>query len=118
MKRIILSLLSLLTVGQIAAFASSDDFNFENDTTHSVYHLYVSPHSAGRWGRDILGRDVLNPEQNTDVYWTDEPNTDVFDIRIDYQNGNFVEFTEGYDLSTISRVWITNSGRNTTLHWN
>ena len=60
---------------------------------------------------------ALRRDQNTSVYWTVEPDYDVYDIRVEFTNGSF-DFTEGYDLSTISNVWITYiGGRVLSLHW-
>jgi hypothetical protein len=108
----------IVTLGILAtAKASSDDFTFENDTIASVIHLYVSPHSLGSWGNDVLGLSVLAPYRSTMVYWPEEPEYDVYDIRIDF-NGNHYDFTEGYNLATIDKVWITCTQAGVvTLHW-
>ena len=107
-----------LAAGLFAAtsYASSDDFVFENDTHGDVIALYVSPHASSLWGTNVLHR-ALRQGQNAEVYWTVEPDYDVYDIRVEFTDGSF-DFTEGYDLSTIDQVWITyNGGRVLSLHW-
>jgi len=109
----IFSLGSLAT----ASAQSSDDFAFENDTIASVTNLYVSPHGLRSWGNDVLGLSVLAPYQSTLVYWAEEPDSDVYDIRVDF-SGSHYDFTEGYNLATINKVWITCTKVGVvTLHW-
>jgi len=111
-------LLIALAAGLFAAtsYASTDDFVFENDTNGDVIGLYVSPHASSYWGTNVLHR-AIRQDHYTPVYWTVEPDYDVYDIRVEFTNGSF-DFTEGYDLSTISNVWITyNGGRVLSLHW-
>jgi hypothetical protein len=95
---------------------STDDFDFENDTNGSVIGLYVSPHALSHWGHNVL-RKNLNQDQYTHVYFPEEPSYDVYDIRVDFP-GQKYEFTEGYNLSTISSFWITYSGGGVlSLQW-
>jgi hypothetical protein len=104
-------LLIALAAGLFAATSyanSSDDFVFENDTHGDVIALYVSPHASSHWGTNVLHR-ALRQGQNAEVYWTVEPDYDVYDIRVEFTDGSF-DFTEGYDLSTIDQVWITLRG--------
>jgi hypothetical protein len=104
--------LACLVAASTAAMAatanagSTDDFVFENDTNSSVTHLYVSPHHLMQWGNDVLGRNILGPNRYTTIYWLEEPAYDVYDIRVDF-NGVHYDYEEGYDLSTISKVWVT-----------
>ena len=44
-----------------AAFArgGKQDFVLHNETGVEIHELYVSPHSSGEWGEDVLGRDTL-----------------------------------------------------------
>jgi hypothetical protein len=69
------------------------------------------------WGNDVLGLSILSPYKNTLVYWAEESDYDVYDIRVDFY-GNHYDFTEGYDLATISKVWVTcPKDGAVTLHW-
>jgi hypothetical protein len=102
---------------QNSGIAASQDFTFENDSGYTVYHLYVSPHSLSRWGNDVLGRGVLASGHSTYVYWDEEQDYALYDVRIDYANGTHYDFTEGYNLTEIDEMWITASGPRLTLHW-
>jgi hypothetical protein len=97
---------STAAMATIASAQSTDDFVFENDTNSSVTHLYVSPHGQSQWGSDVLGRSILGPNRYTTVYWPEEPAYDIYDIRVDF-NGAHYNYQEGYDLSTISKIWVT-----------
>jgi|ERR1700751_1586637 len=114
-----LAITFILTLGILATAnaGSSDDFAFENDTIASVMHPYVSPHGFERWGGDVLGLSVLAPYRSTLVHWPEEPNYDIYDIRVDFSGGHY-DFTEGYDLARIEKVWITCPKAGlVTLHW-
>jgi hypothetical protein len=105
---------SLFAVSSYAQ--STDDFDFENDTNGTVIALYVSPHALSRWGHNVLGQ-YISSDQNTHVYFPEEPAYDVYDIRVDFPSQKY-EFTEGYNLSTISSFWVTyNGGRILSLNW-
>lgn len=111
-------LLIALAAGLFAATSyahSSDDFVFENDTNGTVIGLYVSPHGQRSWGGNIL-HEYMGENQYTRVFFPEEPDYDVYDIRIDFPSDHY-DFTHGYDLSTISRIWITyNGGRVLSLN--
>ena len=102
---------------QNSGMAASQDFAFENDSGFTVYHLYVSPHSLRQWGNDVLGRGVLASGQSTYIYWDEEQDYALYDVRIDYANGTHYDFTEGYNLTEINEMWITASGPRLILHW-
>jgi hypothetical protein len=113
---------SLLIAVAAALFAatsyaqSTDDFDFENDTNGTVVGLYVSPHSQGRWGNNVLER-YISPNHDTHIYFPTEPDEDIYDVRVEFPNQNY-EFTEGYDLSEINLFWVTyNGGHVLSLHW-
>lgn len=110
------SLLSLGLTGLCFA-SSSDDFSFENDTGYTVTDLRVSAHDASKWGSNVLDSPVASGD-STEIYWNDEPDTDYFDFRIGFGNGTHFDFTDGWDLSKVSRVWVSyneSTGR-LTLH--
>jgi hypothetical protein len=119
MKSLIKTLLtfSASMMLQNSGIAASQDFTFENDSGYTVYHLYVSPHSLSRWGNDVLGRGVLGSGQSTYIYWNEEQDFDLYDVRVDYANGTHYDFTEGYDLTQIDEIWITANGGRLVLRW-
>jgi hypothetical protein len=109
MKKLLflLSAVTAITFAPQASQAlSSDDFQFENDTISSVLHLYVSPHGLRNWGSDVLGLSTLSSYDRTLIYWAAEPAYDIYDIRVDFSGAHY-DFTEGYNLATISKVWVT-----------
>ena len=117
MKKIFLTLSALcaLTLGAFAQ--AQQDFTFENDTSYTIWGLHVSPHSSNRWGGDVLGRDTLEPDQNTYIYWNEPQSATYYDIRVDFRNGAHWDFQEGINLREASYVWVTWDGNQANLHW-
>jgi len=50
---------------QQASPQSRANFWFLNNTGKELHNLYVSPHSQGSWGADVLGRATLPSEMGT-----------------------------------------------------
>ena len=89
---------------------------FANDTNGTVVGLYVSPHGYKKWLHNVL-HESLDPDEYTQVYFPEEPDYDVYDVRVDFPSEHY-DFTSGYNLSTISRIWITyNGNHNLSLNW-
>jgi hypothetical protein len=79
--------IGLLTTATAAASAAS--FLLVNQGDHTVYHLYVSRHSTGDWGPDILGEDVLSPGYQTTISFPDDSfDTCYWDIGVVYEDGH------------------------------
>jgi hypothetical protein len=115
MKKLLITLAAgLFAVSSVSA--SSDDFVFANDTNGTVVGLYVSPHGYKKWLHNVL-HESLDPDEYTQVYFPEEPDYDVYDVRVDFPSEHY-DFTSGYNLSTISRIWITyNGNHNVSLNW-
>ena len=71
-----------------SAFADQRDFTLINDTGRTITNAYVSSSSSNRWGRDVLGRDVLLSGHSTDIEFTGGPSAQCFyDIRVVTRGG-------------------------------
>jgi len=75
-----------LVLGSVStAFADPRDFVLINGTGTIISEVYVSASNLTKWGEDILGRDVLMPDENVTI--------------------NFGKFSEGdclYDIKVIT----------------
>ena len=81
-----------LTAGLVfaaTASAAAASFLLVNRGDHTIYHLYVSRHSSGVWGPDILGADVLSPGYQTTISFPEGSfNTCEWDIGVVYSDGH------------------------------
>ena len=51
-----------------AAHAQRQELNITNDSSFRLDHIYISPHSSGTWGRDLLGDGYLHPDYQISFY--------------------------------------------------
>jgi len=117
----IFQMLALACCFPTLGLAAVQDFIFENDSGFIIHSLYVSPHGEGNWLNDVLGEGVLENDHSTVIQWTKDQDYRYYDIRVVYSTAegrqtNF-DFTAGYDLLKISKIWITWDGKLLWLHY-
>jgi len=103
----------VITLGAIAmcfaaaAFArgGKQDFVVHNATGVEIHELYVSPHSAGEWGADVLGRDTLPAGESVKITFDDQEKTAKWDLKVADGNKHSIEW-ENLDLTKISEVTL------------
>lgn len=81
------------------------DFTLVNRTGVEIYALYVTPHSANDWGDDILGADTLLSGEELDIFFSPKERAKNWDIRIEDEDGNFIEWDK-LNLLEISKVTL------------
>jgi len=97
---------SFVTASALAR-AGKQDFVLHNQTGVEIHSLYVSPHSAGDWEDDILGRDTLPSGETVKVTFDDRDKHVKWDLKVTDKDGNALEW---YDLNLIEIEEVT-------LHW-
>jgi hypothetical protein len=97
---------SFVTASALAR-AGKQDFILHNQTGVEIHSLYVSPHSAGDWEEDILGRDTLPSGETVKVTFEDRDKHVKWDLKVTDKDGNALEW---YDLNLIEIEEVT-------LHW-
>lgn len=75
-----------ILAGFNAQIARADHLNFTlyNETSRSIYYLYVSAAQSSTWGPDILGADVLTSGEYTSINFPDQ-NSDspcIYDVKV------------------------------------
>jgi hypothetical protein len=67
MRKFVLAFAILLccSIGLLAQ--TKQDFTIVNKTGVIINELHVTPHDSDEWGEDILGRDVLDIDQECDI---------------------------------------------------
>jgi hypothetical protein len=107
--KIALALILVASFVTASALARSgkQDFILHNQTGVEIHSLYVSPHSAGDWEEDILGRDTLPSGETVKVTFEDRDKHVKWDLKVTDKDGNALEW---YDLNLIEIEEVT-------LHW-
>ena len=62
-----------------------------NDTDRVVLNFYATNSSIKNWGRDLLGKDVIDPKQSYRFDFNDGTGQCMFDLRAVLDNGRFFE---------------------------
>jgi hypothetical protein len=87
MRKFLIAGALLASAMSTAAFAAQQDFTITNHTGHTIVTLNVSPNNDSQWGPDILGRDVLNNGEQTEVSFDRNENQCSWDIKVTYDDG-------------------------------
>ena len=82
--------------------AQAQDLSFplSNDTSVTLWELYMSPSNVNSWEEDILGANVLGPGETTNVIIADGRADCIYDIRGVFADGDVVE-DWGVDLCDV-----------------
>ena len=62
-----------------------------NDTDRVVLNFYATNSSIKNWGRDLLGKDVIDPKQSYRFDFNDGTGRCMFDLRAVLDNGRVFE---------------------------
>jgi hypothetical protein len=74
-----------------AATQRGGEFMIVNRSNYTVYHLYLSPSRAARWGRDQLGRKVIRPGDSYTLYGIP---CGLYDVKVVDNDGDSCVVTE------------------------
>jgi hypothetical protein len=104
-----LALATIATFATVTALARTgkQDFVLHNQTGVEIHSLFVSPHSAGDWEADVLGRDTLASGDSVKVTFDDRDKHVHWDLKVTDKNDNALEW---YDLNLVEIEEVT-------LHW-
>jgi hypothetical protein len=75
--------LALVVSSVSTAFADPRDFVLINNTGTILSEVYVSPSNVTDWGNDVLGRDVLMPDETVTITFAKfTPGDCYYDIKV------------------------------------
>jgi hypothetical protein len=86
---------------------AKQDFTIVNKTGVIINEFYISPNDVDEWGEDILGQDILEPDQECEIQFHPKEDACIWDLRITDSEGNAIEW-ENIDLCKAVKI---------TLHW-
>lgn len=81
------------------------DISIYNDSDYVLYEIYVSPIGAYSWGPDLLGSDVLYPDESVTV----AVDCDVYDVMVVDELGTEC-ILESIDVCYESATWYVSNG--------
>ncbi len=81
--------LLMVVVTTSTAFADPRDFTLVNSTGTILSEVYVSPSNVTDWGEDVLGRDVLMPDETVEIVFQKfTPGNCLYDVKVITDEGN------------------------------
>lgn len=113
-KLIIIAFLALV----VTTFAGDQDFRLANAAQQDIEFVYISPSSSNNWGGDVLGRDVLEYGDVTEVTFPNSATSTYWDIKIVLSNGKQYTFN-GLNLKRIFKAafYFDSDSRQYKLHY-
>jgi hypothetical protein len=87
MRKFLIAGALLVSAMSTAALAARQDFTVTNHTGHVIVTLNVSPNNDSHWGPDILGREVLGDNEQTEITFDRNEDQCSWDIKVTYDDG-------------------------------
>lgn len=87
------------------ASAGDADFTLINRTGYDIAEVYISPTHRNAWGRDRLGRNVLQNGQRKLFTFSDSANC-VQDLKVVFDDDNSSVVWEEFDLCELERITL------------
>ena len=107
MRKIILAVSLLSTLGTAGALAGEQDFKLVSKTGYQIDEVYVSRVNNRNWGNDVMGRGTLEEDAAVDISFNAPDNACRWDLRVKYNDGDTAEW-KNLNLCSIETV---------TLYW-
>ncbi|HXC55401.1 MAG TPA: hypothetical protein VNU97_08910 [Rhizomicrobium sp.] len=100
----------------MAASAAPQDFELTNSTGYEIKSVFIGEHSSDSWGDDILGQDTLADGAAVKIHFPGgRGETCDWDLKVTYTvDGTSAEWTDGFDLCTITAIDIKWDGHTTS----
>ena len=117
-------IMSFITVFCLTAFVAKDspapqnecitlnvdgqnlDFKLINRTGYTISSIYVAPTTQREWGEDIMGKDLLNDDEEVEITFDGSEKVKKWDIYVTWDGYDSDEdvYWIGFDLSKISEI--------------
>ncbi len=108
--------MGLTLFAPVAASAAPQDFELTNSTGYEIKSVFVSAHSSNDWEEDVLGQDTLADGAAVKIHFPGgRGETCDWDLKVIYtSDGSSAEWTQGFDLCTITSIDIKWDGHTTS----
>lgn len=81
-------------------------FTLVNQSGYNIDYMYVRPVNTENWSDDVLGQDNLTTGNYVDVFWTGKKPPTVFDVHIQYEDGEKADITGLCPPSQYTKLYI------------
>ncbi len=98
--------LSALFVLPQTSRAQNADFQLVNKTGYAISEVYVSPSKSRSWGKDILGRHVIDDGEAWNLSFPHSKSQCVQDLKIIFEDDNSSVIWDGFDLCEIHKITL------------
>ncbi len=102
-----LSVFIIFTFGTGIALAKRVSYSFVNYSGYTVKNLYITGTGYDRWGKDLLGKSVLN--NGDGIRLTYDNKTRYFDIKVVWMDGSD-SICRSHDYKSVWRVTLFRDG--------
>ena len=103
---------SLMT--PVVASAGDADFTLVNRTGYAIAEVYVSPANKNNWGRDRLGRNVLDNGRSKLFTFSDSANCNQ-DIKVVFDDDGSSVVWEDIDLCELHKITLRNNRKTNVV---
>ena len=87
------------------ALAGDADFTLVNRTGYAIAEVYLAPANQKNWGRDRLGRSVLDNGRSKLFTFSDSANC-VQDIQVVFDDDGSSVVWEDFDLCALNKITL------------
>lgn len=102
-----------ITVPTLAS-AGDADFTLVNRTGYDISEVYISPANKNNWGRDRLGKNVLENGRSKLFTFSDSANC-LQDLKVVFDDDNSSVVWEDFDLCKLHKITIRYNRKTDTV---
>lgn len=89
----------------LTASAGDADFTLVNRTGYAIAEVYLAPANQKNWGRDRLGRNVLDNGRSKLFTFSDSANC-LQDIQVVFDDDGSSSVWEDFDLCALNKITL------------
>ncbi|MGE5402916.1 MAG: hypothetical protein ACM3S2_21160 [Ignavibacteriales bacterium] len=104
------ALFSVCLTANMFAQEVRQNFVLVNKTCIDIHAVFVTPHSSADWGENVLGKDVMEKDDEWEIQFQPKEKSCKWDLRIEDKDGNYVEW-ESIDLCEYGKITIYYDGK-------
>jgi hypothetical protein len=76
----------LFATVRVVLAATNLDFKLHNHTEKAIHHIYISGHDDNQWGEDVLGKDVLEEDEATEIKFSEGTAAATYDMKVEFED--------------------------------
>lgn len=105
---------TVLALSPSAHAQGKQDFILINATGYAISHVYVSPTNENSWGEDVLGKDILDDDEEIPIQFSRKERSCKWDLMVTYDDDSSKVIWRGFDLCQISKITIKYNRKSDT----